>query len=93
MNSKRVHLLISGRVQGVYFRQSMMETAGKNNVLGWVRNLSDNKVEAILEGNDSNVDAVMEWARFGPAGAVVDELKISEENFTCEFQEFKIRYQ
>jgi acylphosphatase len=92
MNSKRVHLLISGRVQGVYFRQGMMETAEKNNVLGWVQNLPDNRVESILEGNDSNIDAVIEWAHFGPAGAVVDELKISEENFTGEFQEFEIRY-
>ena len=92
MNSKRVHLLISGRVQGVYFRQGMMETAEKNNVLGWVRNLPDNRVEAILEGNNPNVDAVIEWAHFGPAGSVVDELKISEENFTGEFREFEIRY-
>lgn len=92
MNSKRVHLLISGRVQGVYFRQGMMETAEKNNVLGWVRNLPDNRLESILEGNDSNVDAVIEWAHFGPAGAVVDELKVTEENFTGEFQEFEIRY-
>lgn len=92
MNSKRVYLLISGRVQGVYFRQGMMETAEKNNVLGWVQNLPDNKVEAILEGNDSNVDAVIEWAHFGPAGAVVDELRISEENYTGEFREFEIRY-
>lgn len=69
-----------------------METAEKNNVLGWVRNLSDNRVESVLEGNDSNVDAVIEWAHFGPAGAVVDELKISEENFTGEFREFEIRY-
>ena len=92
MNSKRVHLLISGRVQGVYFRQGMMEAAEKNNVFGWVRNLPDNRVESILEGNDSSVDAVMEWARFGPAGAVVDELKISEENYVGEFSEFEIRY-
>lgn len=92
MNSKRVHLLIRGRVQGVYFRQSMMETAEKNNVLGWVQNLPDNRVEAILEGNDSNVDAVIEWANFGPAGAVVDELKITEENYIDEFSDFEIRY-
>ena len=92
MNSKRVHLLISGRVQGVYFRQGMMETAEKNNVLGWVRNLPDNRVESVLEGNDSNVDAVIEWAHFGPAGAVVDELKISEEIFTGEFRAFEIHY-
>ena len=84
--------MIRGRVQGVYFRQGMMETAEKNNVLGWVRNLPDNGVEAILEGNDSNVDAVIEWAHFGPAGAIVDELKVTEENFTYEFREFEIRY-
>jgi acylphosphatase len=92
MNSKRVHLLIKGRVQGVYFRQGMMETAEKNNVLGWVRNLPDNMVEAILEGNDSNVDAVIAWANFGPAGAVVDELKITEEKYVTEFSKFEIRY-
>ena len=92
MNSKRVHLLVGGRVQGVYFRQGMMETAEKNNVLGWVRNLPDNKVEAILEGNDSNVDAVVEWAHFGPAGAVVQELKVTEETYVGEFSDFEIRY-
>ena len=92
MISKRVHLLVGGRVQGVYFRQGMMETAEKNNVLGWVRNLPDNKVEAILEGNDSNVDAVVEWARFGPAGAVVQELKVTEEKYVREFSDFEIRY-
>ena len=92
MDSKRVHLLINGRVQGVYFRQGMMETAEKNNVLGWVRNLPDDSVEAILEGNNSNVDAVVEWARFGSAGAVVKELKITEENYVGEFSDFVIRY-
>jgi acylphosphatase len=92
MNSKRVHLLVEGRVQGVYFRQGMMETAEKNNVLGWVRNLLDNKVEAILEGNDSNVDAIVEWARFGPAGAVVKELQVTEEKYIGEFSDFEIHY-
>ena len=84
--------MISGRVQGVYFRQGMMETAEKNNVLGWVRNLPDDRVEAILEGNDSSVDAVMEWAQFGPAGAVVDQLKIIEEDYVGEFSDFEILY-
>jgi acylphosphatase len=92
MNSKRIHLFVSGRVQGVYFRQGTMEVAEKNNVFGWVRNLPDNRVEAVLEGNDSNVDAVIEWAHFGPAGAVVGELKIIEENYVGEFSEFQIRY-
>lgn len=92
MNSKRVHLFVKGRVQGVYFRQGMMETAEKNNVFGWVRNLPDTRVEAVLEGNDSNVDAVIEWAHFGPAGAVVDELKVSEENYVGEFSKFEIHH-
>ena len=92
MNSKRVHLFVEGRVQGVYFRQGMMETAEKNNVLGWVKNLPDNKVEAILEGNDSNVDAVVEWAHFGPAGAVVQELQVTEEKYVGEFSDFTIHY-
>ncbi len=92
MDSKRIHLLVDGRVQGVYFRQGMMETAEKNNVLGWVRNLPNNKVEAILEGHDSNVDAVVEWARFGPAGAVVQELQVTEEKYVGEFSDFEIHY-
>ena len=92
MDSKRIHLLVDGRVQGVYFRQGMMETAEKNNVLGWVRNLPNNKVEAILEGHDSNVDAVVEWARFGPAGAVVQELQVTEEKYIGEFSDFEINY-
>jgi acylphosphatase len=92
MSLKRVHLLIGGKVQGVYFRQGMMETAEKNNVLGWVQNLPDDKVESILEGNDSNVDAVIDWARFGPAGAVVKELKVTGENYVGEFSAFEIRY-
>jgi acylphosphatase len=92
MNSKRVHLLIKGLVQGVYFRQTMMETAEKNNVLGWVQNLPDNRVEAILEGDNSNVDAVIEWAHFGPAGAVVDEIKIAEERYVGDFSDFEIHY-
>lgn len=92
MNSKRVHLFVKGKVQGVYFRQGMMETAEKNNVFGWVRNLPDTRVEAVLEGNDSNVDAVIEWTHFGSAGAVVDELKVSEENYVGEFSKFEIHH-
>ncbi len=92
MNPKRVRLLVSGKVQGVYFRQGTMETAEKNNVFGWVRNLPDDKVEAILEGESSNVDAVVEWAQFGPAGASVKDLQIFEEKYLGEFSDFQIHY-
>lgn len=92
MGLKRVHLLVSGKVQGVYYRQGMKETAEKNNVVGWVRNLPDNSVEAILEGDESNIDAVIDWSRLGPGGAFVEKLKVIEENHNSEFSEFEIRY-
>jgi acylphosphatase len=87
---KRVHLYISGKVQGVYFRQGMKETAEKNNVKGWVKNLQDKRVEAILEGEESNVDAVIEWSHFGPPGASVKEVKILIETFKDELSDFEI---
>ena len=52
MKQQRVHILVSGKVQGVFFRQALKVIAKKNNVFGWVRNLPDKSVEAILEGDD-----------------------------------------
>ncbi|TLY06911.1 MAG: acylphosphatase [Thaumarchaeota archaeon] len=87
---KRVHLYISGKVQGVYFRQGMKEAAEKNNVNGWVRNLPDKRVEAVLEGAESNVEAVIDWSRIGPPGGVVEDLQIKEEKHKGEFSNFEI---
>ena len=87
---KRVHLYISGNVQGVYFRQGMKENAEKNNVNGWVRNLPDKRVEAVLEGEESNVDAVIDWSNFGPPGAVIDELKVMPEENSENLSDFEI---
>ncbi len=92
MTSKRVHLFVSGTVQGVYFRHGMKETADKNNVVGWVRNLPDQRVEAVLEGEESSVDAVVDWSHFGPGGAVVEDLKIIDEPNKGEFSKFEILY-
>ncbi|HJU14346.1 MAG TPA: acylphosphatase [Candidatus Nitrosotalea sp.] len=89
---KRVHLYVGGRVQGVYFRQGMKETAEKNNVRGWVRNLPDQRVEAVLEGEESNVDAVVDWSNFGPPGAVVDDLKVIVEDDPEDFSGFEILF-
>ena len=85
-----MHLYISGKVQGVYFRQGMKETAEKNNVKGWVKNLPDKRVEAVLEGKKSNIDAVIDWSRFGPPGAVVEDLKILNENSSEMLSDFEI---
>jgi acylphosphatase len=71
MNPISVHLIITGRVQGVGFRESMRLVAQALDVTGWVRNLSDGSVEAILQGEESAVDRLVAWSHNGPPGANV----------------------
>ena len=92
MKQQRVHILISGKVQGVFFRQALKVVAKKNNVAGWVRNLPDKRVEAILEGDDKYVNQVIEWARIGPANSRVDNMEVNNEEFKNEFSAFEVLY-
>ena len=89
---KRIHIFVTGRVQGVFFRQSARVMAIKNNVNGWVRNLGDGQVEIVAEGQESNIDALADWCKTGPANSRVDEFELSEENSTDEFKNFEVRY-
>ena len=92
MIQKRIHIFVTGRVQGVFFRQSARVMAIKNNVNGWVRNLGDGRVEIVAEGQESNIDALVDWCKTGPANSRVDEFELSEENSTDEFENFEVRY-
>ena len=92
MKQQRVHLLVSGKVQGVFFRQALKVVAKKNNVLGWVRNLKDGRVEAILEGDNKSINSVIEWARVGPANSRVDDIEVTNEGFKNEFLTFEVLY-
>ena len=92
MKQQRVRLLVSGKVQGVFFRQALKVVAKKNNVLGWVRNLKDGRVEAILEGDNKSTNSVIEWARIGPANSRVDDIEVSNEEFKNEFSTFDVLY-
>ena len=92
MENQRVHIFISGKVQGVFFRQALKVIAKKNNVVGWVRNLPDKRVEAILEGDSKSVNLVVEWAKIGPANSHVDDIQISNEEFRNEFSTFEVLY-
>ena len=92
MEQQRIHLLVSGKVQGVFFRQALKVVAKKNNVLGWVRNLIDKRVEAVLEGDKKSVNLVIEWARIGPANSHVDNIEINNEEFKNEFSTFEVAY-
>ena len=92
MKQQRVHLLVSGKVQGVFFRQALKVVAKKNNVSGWVRNLKDRRVEAVLEGDNEYINSVIEWTRIGPANSRVDEIEVSNEEFKNEFLMFDVLY-
>jgi acylphosphatase len=87
---KRLHLYITGAVQGVMFRESTRKQAEQYNVKGWVRNLPDGRVEAVLEGTPFAVDAVAEWCHHGPERAKVRHVEAKEEATTGEFEGFKV---
>ena len=92
MEQQRVRLLVSGKVQGVFFRQALKVVAKKNNVLGWVRNLKDRRVEVVLEGDNKSINLVIEWARIGPANSRVDDIEVTNEGFKNEFLTFEVLY-
>mgnify|MGYP006101828657 CR=1 FL=1 len=92
MAQKRIHIFVTGRVQGVFFRQSTRVMAIKNNVNGWVRNLDDGRVEIVAEGETQNIDNLVTWCKTGPANSRVDEFKLIEEIHDDKFENFEVRY-
>jgi len=88
MAKVRARIIVSGIVQGVFFRASTTDTARGNNVCGWVKNNPDGTVEAVLEGADDDVAAVIEWCRTGPPAASVDGVVVKWEEFKGEFDDF-----
>ena len=79
-----LHLVIHGRVQGVFFRESMRRKAQEIRIAGWVRNRADGTVEAVVQGESNAVEAIVGWARRGPQMANVDRIEVEpcSGNFT-----------
>ena len=75
----RRRVLVSGRVQGVYFRQSTVRQAASLSISGWVRNLDDGRVEAVFEGPRGLVEAAVAWCHEGPRSASVDAVEVFDE--------------
>ena len=76
------HLTISGRVQGVGYRASMIDEARRLGISGWVRNRRDGTVEAVVDGDATAVAAIVAWARRGPRGAGVTDVAVGEADGT-----------
>ena len=72
----RVHVVISGQVQGVWYRASTKQKADELGLTGWVKNTADGNVEAVFEGDESVVDEMIAWCRIGPPPARVSDVKM-----------------
>ena len=87
---RRVNLLVSGNVQGVFFRASTMERAQSLNIVGWVCNLPEGCVEIEAEGEAYALEELIDWCKDGPPAADVKTVDVRWKNFKGEFETFKI---
>jgi acylphosphatase len=90
MGQKRIHLVVRGRVQGVYFRASAQREARRLGLTGWIKNRGDGGVEIVAEGEEDQVKDLLVWSQHGPSTARVEELDTRWRSYTGEFSEFKI---
>jgi len=88
----RVRVVISGKVQGVFFRGEVARRARRLKVRGWVRNLYDGRVEAVFEGEKGSVEEIVGFCRKGPPHARVDNVNVEYAPFKAEFHDFQIKY-
>ena len=79
MDEVRVRVVISGQVQGVFFRASTQQEAEKRHLKGWVRNLGSGQVEAIFQGKSPDVEKIVEWCHQGPPAAKVSDVALTWE--------------
>lgn len=90
MAQKRLQMVIRGRVQGVFFRASARREARQLGLTGWVKNRSDGRLEALLEGDEERVKEFLGWAHHGPSTARVDHIDTKWRSYTGEFTDFRI---
>ena len=89
---KRMHIIARGRVQGVFYRKFARDAAIRYNIVGWARNLLDGNVEIIAEGPVESLTLFIRELRNGPSASHVEDLDITHQDATGEFEDFEIRY-
>ncbi len=90
MATKRVHFIVRGRVQGVFFRAATQREARRLGITGWVKNRVDGCVEVLAEGEEDAIKELTSWANHGPSAARVDNVEIRWRGYTGEYPEFAI---
>jgi acylphosphatase len=86
----RARILITGLVQGVFFRREVTDLARRLGILGWVRNLPDGKVEVVAEGDKTRLNELIRFCHVGPRGAVVRKVEVEWSEYSGEFRGFRI---
>ena len=89
---RRAEILVSGRVQGVFFRYNTTRKASELRLTGIVRNLRDGRVEIVCEGPEEEIENLVEWCKAGPGGAIVQHADVIWKEYTGELKDFRIVY-
>ena len=89
---KRTHIYVEGIVQGVYYRDNTELKDREYGLSGWVRNLSDGRVEIVCEGAEKDIQRLISWCQEGPSRAHVQKVDVEWEKSTGEFKSFTVRY-
>ncbi|MFP3869796.1 MAG: acylphosphatase [Syntrophobacteria bacterium] len=92
MSKARAHVLISGHVQGVFFRAYTQQAALERGVHGWVRNTRDRRVEAVLEGEKEQVQDMIRWCHRGSPMSQVTAVDVDWQEYSGEFNDFSVKY-
>ena len=88
----RTHVIITGKVQGVFYRAETASKARQLGLTGWVRNLKDGRVEAIFEGEEADVQKMIDFCRRGPPNAYVVDVDVRRQEWKDEFDNFEVKY-
>jgi acylphosphatase len=87
---KQVHIVVSGSVQGVFYRANTRKKAKDLAIKGWVRNLRDGRVEITAEGKEEDLKNLIEWCKKGPKLAFVENIEVEWSDYTGKYEEFSI---
>ncbi|MEA3379240.1 MAG: acylphosphatase [Nanoarchaeota archaeon] len=88
---KRVHIFIRGRVQGVFFRANIQQRAVELDLKGYAQNCESDVVECVFEGDDEDIEEILEFCHEGPRKAKVRDVEVIEEKYEGEFDNFEVR--